>query len=119
MRLQKALLMITLAGFVATTTGCETMGESAGLGAVIGAGLGAVVGGDGDRLEGAAIGAVLGAAAGAVVHDVRRVRAEKTRTAEETAELYDYTPSQGESMVLEESRIEPGTVRRPEQRLYR
>jgi hypothetical protein len=110
----RTMLSILLVGCVAAgTTGCQSTGEAAGLGALIGAGVGAAIGATNDEAAaGAIIGAGLGAAAGAVAHDVRKTRATKYRSAEDTARIYEYTPSEGESLVLEEARIYPGTVQR-------
>lgn len=108
MTLRNGLSVITISALALGVTGCKTTGENAGLGALIGAGVGAAIGaGSDEAATGAIIGAVVGAASGAIASDVRKTRAEKKRTAEETAEVYSYTPSQGQSLVLEESRIEP------------
>lgn len=96
-------------------TGCQTTGESAGLGALIGAGAGALIGASGgNAAEGAIIGAAVGAAAGAITHDVRETRAEKYRTAEATYETYNYEPtvSRGESLNFEDAKLSPSVVRR-------
>ena len=48
--------------------GCETYGESAGLGALIGSGAGAIIGNQsGHAGQGALIGAVVGGAAGLII----------------------------------------------------
>jgi len=111
-KLGAAALVVTLA---VGTTGCETTGESAGLGALIGAGAGAAIGGiagDGKGAAiGAAVGAGLGAATGAVVHDVRKSRAERVVTPEQTAQTYNYQPSSGQSMVFEDSGVDPAVAR--------
>lgn len=98
---------------IATFAGCETTGEAAGLGALIGAGAGAIIGADsGHWAEGAAIGGALGAAGGAVGHDVRKTRAEKTRDAYETHEVYQYESTEGEKMTFEDAQVYPDSARR-------
>ena len=115
---------LTVTTLVAAFTGCETTGESAGLGALIGAGAGAIIGaGSGHAGRGAIIGAALGAASGAITHDVRETRAEKRRTAAETYKRYEYkpidpatitttTPSRSLSLVFENATIVPPSMRR-------
>lgn len=99
--------------FVATITGCETTGESIGLGAVIGATAGAIIGNQsGSQGEGAAIGAVLGGITGAIVNDVQKTNAKKQRSASETVIEYNYTPAQGESMIFEMSGVTPTAIQR-------
>lgn len=89
--------------------GCETYGQSAGLGAALGAGTGAVIGHQSGRaLEGAAIGAIVGGLAGLVVHDVK---ARRTRSAQETAQEYQYVPAQGEKLALERVDVMPANTR--------
>lgn len=100
----------------ALATGCNTTGESAGLGALIGAGAGAVIGGiagEGEgALIGAAVGAGVGAAGGAIAHEVRTSRAERIQTPQQTAEEYRYTPSAGQSLVFEDASVTPAIARR-------
>ncbi|MFP6584946.1 MAG: glycine zipper domain-containing protein [Candidatus Hydrogenedentota bacterium] len=99
--------------FVATVTGCETTGESAGFGAVLGATAGAIIGNQsGNAGEGALIGAVLGGLGGAIVKDVQKTNAEKRLSASETVIEYNYTPSQGESMIFEMSGVTPTAIPR-------
>lgn len=115
---------VTVAAIAVTFTGCETTGESVGLGALIGAGAGAIIGADsGEAGTGAIIGAIVGAAGGAITHDVRETRAEKRRTAAETYERYKYepidpvtttttTPTRSLSLVFEDATIVPPSMRR-------
>ncbi len=58
--MHKKFIAITLAALV--LAGCNTMGESAGLGAGVGAGVAMATGGD------PVVGAVIGAGAGALCH---------------------------------------------------
>lgn len=101
---------------VAGMTGCQTYGESAGLGGLIGAGAGALIGGttggEDGALIGAAVGGALGATGGLIVHDVRRSRAEQVKPAQQTAEVYQYKPSYGQSLVFEEANVRPPVANR-------
>ena len=115
------LSAVVMAASVAGLTGCETTGESAGLGALIGAGAGAIIGAhSGNAAAGAIIGAALGGAGGAISHDVRETRAEKRRTASETYARYNYepvetvttTPSRSLSLVFEDASVVPSAIRR-------
>ena len=89
--------------------GCETMGESAGLGGALGAGAGAIIGHQsGHTVEGALIGAAVGALAGIVVHDIK---AHQVRNAQQTAAQYNYAPAQGVKIVGESGACSPGVIR--------
>lgn len=58
--MRKKFIALVLSGLV--LAGCDTLGESAGMGALLGAGVAGVTGGD------MATGAVIGAGAGALCH---------------------------------------------------
>ncbi|MBL1434826.1 MAG: hypothetical protein COB08_001315 [Rhodobacteraceae bacterium] len=58
--MRKKIAVLILAGF--TLAGCNTVGESAGMGALLGAGVASATGGN------MATGALIGGAAGAVCH---------------------------------------------------
>ena len=58
--MRKKLIVLMLSGLV--LTGCDTLGESAGMGALLGAGVAGATGGN------MATGAVIGGAAGAACH---------------------------------------------------
>lgn len=109
-----ANLLISL-GLVVTTifaAGCETTGESATAGAVLGAAAGAVVGHQTGRAgEGALIGAAVGGLSGWLIHDAV---ARKERDAQTTAQTYNYQPAQGEMLTFENATVLPATVRRGE-----
>jgi hypothetical protein len=91
-------------------TGCQTYGESAATGGLLGSALGAIIGHQsGHQGEGAIIGAVLGGMTGLVVHDVQ---AQQTRGGAETAEEYGYEARQGEVLELEYARVLPSVVAR-------
>ena len=105
-----AVSALSLALVVILAAGCETVPRGAGLGGALGAGTGAVIGHQrGRAIEGAVIGGVVGAAAGAIASDIR---AQRTRTAQETAQAYEYRPAQGEVLELEHVRVLPSQVRR-------
>ena len=110
MRNMKNWLMLVMVLVVALAmVGCETYGQSAGLGAALGAGTGAIIGNQsGHAAEGALIGAVVGGLAGLVVHDIK---AQKQRSAQETAQEYQYVPAQGEKLQLERVDVMPPSVR--------
>jgi len=89
--------------------GCQTYGESAGLGGALGAGAGAIIGHQsGHTVEGALIGGALGAGTGMLVH---KVKVDRARSREQTAQAYNYQPAQGEMLTLERSEVLPATVR--------
>ncbi len=90
--------------------GCQTYGEAGALGAALGAGTGAIIGHQsGHAGEGALIGAALGGLTGLIAHDIK---AHKERDATGTATEYEYQPSQGEMLTLENAQALPSTVRR-------
>ena len=104
------LLFVAVITLAIVHLGCETTGQSAGLGALIGGGAGAVIGNQsGHALEGAAIGAAAGALTGVVVH---KIQARRARTAEETAQQYSYTPTQGLKLQMERSEVMPNPTSR-------
>lgn len=110
-RLKHIIACGLVLGMGVSLTGCETTGESAGLGAVIGGAAGAIIGNQsGNKEEGALIGAVIGGFSGAIVHDVQKANTEKRMTAEETVIEYNYQPTQGESLVFENSSIDPESI---------
>ncbi|MEA3364956.1 MAG: hypothetical protein U9Q79_04880 [Candidatus Hydrogenedentes bacterium] len=105
-----AVAALALAVVVILAMGCQTVPRGAGLGGALGAGTGAIIGAQsGHAGEGAAIGAVVGAATGAIASDIR---ARRTKTAQETAQTYDYQPSQGEVLKLESVSVLPSQVKR-------
>jgi gas vesicle protein len=101
-----AVVLTVSVGLVAM--GCETMGESAGLGGALGAGAGAIIGHQsGHTVEGALIGAAVGALAGIVIHDIK---AHQVRDAQQTAAQYNYAPAQGVKIVGESGSCNPVTI---------
>jgi hypothetical protein len=100
-----ALLAIAL---VMAFVGCETSGQSAALGAGLGAAAGGLIGSrSGEAAEGALIGAAAGAITGLAAHDIR---SNVVRRREETAQRYNYNPSQGELLQLESAQVLPSVV---------
>lgn len=94
--------------------GCETYGQSAGLGAALGAGAGAIIGNQsGHAGEGAAIGALLGGATGLIWKDIK-VRREERRvaSAQQTMTQYEYKPAQGVKLYPESAQCTPNPVQR-------
>jgi len=89
--------------------GCQSYGQTAGLGALIGAGTGAAIGSaSGEAGAGALIGAAVGGLAGLVAHDVR---ARRVRDQRATASDYAYQPAQGEVLRMENVQAAPSTVK--------
>ncbi len=108
---KKIAFAVLLAAVTVSIAGCATYGESAGLGAVLGAGAGAIIGNQsGHAGEGALIGAAFGTVAGLVAHDsqVRRVESPQRY-----ASHPPHSPSSpAQSLVLEEATVNPSKVRR-------
>jgi hypothetical protein len=89
-------------------SGCETAGQSAGMGAGLGGALGAVIGHQsGHGWEGAAIGAAVGGLAGYAIH---KAKARKVREEAETAQYYQYQPTQGVKVYPPDSAVAPVQV---------
>ncbi len=108
-RITSIIAVLGLA-FVIVVSGCQTVPRGAALGGALGAGTGAIIGNQsGHAGEGALIGGVVGAAAGAIASDIR---ARRTKTPEETAKAYDYQPTQGEMLKLENVSVLPSQIRR-------
>ena len=83
----------------------------------MGAGIGALAGGvvghqSGHGWEGAAIGAALGGLTGLIVHDIK---SRQVKTAQQTAQEYNYQPAQGFKMDMRGGSVSPGTVRQGQQ----
>ena len=110
--------------FCVALMGCQTYGESAGLGAVLGATAGAIIGNQSGHSEGGAVvGAAIGAIGGAIVHDVNVQREEEmeqhqahrpdpVRHPEPVLTTRPSVPKMTHSLVLEESSVLPSRVRR-------
>jgi len=109
-RIRSGLVVLVSAALV--VAGCQTAGQSAGTGAVVGGLAGGIIGHQsGHALEGALIGAAVGAAAGWAAHKIVKNReSRQAKTADDTADEYNYTPDQGFQMDMREGSISPGTV---------
>jgi hypothetical protein len=104
----KLFVALLAVGSMLGVTGCQTYGESAALGGVLGAGTGAIIGHQSDSAgEGALIGGALGALSGLIAHDVR---ARKQKSAQDTASQYDYQPAQGAMLKMEDAQVMPATI---------
>ncbi len=105
MKVLSCALVLSMAAL--GVVGCQTYGEAAGLGGVLGAGTGALIGGRHHAVEGALIGGALGAVTGLIVHDIK---VKQARSREQTAQVYNYQPAQGEMLTLERAEVLPPSV---------
>ncbi len=106
-RVLATLAVLVISGLV--VAGCETMAQSGALGGVIGAATGAAIGSaSGHAGEGAAIGAGVGILAGLIAHDIKT---RQMKTAQQTAQEYNYVPSQGFKMDVKSGTITPVQVK--------
>jgi hypothetical protein len=106
----KKMLVYLLSCSLLLQTACSSM-SGMQIGALTGAGVGGVVGGLVDTrkpLRGALIGAAIGALAGLAIGYYVDT---KTKNASDTARQYQYTPTQGTMVQIEDVRMEPATVR--------
>jgi len=102
--------LVTVAALV--LVGCETTGQSAGLGALVGGAAGAIIGAQsGNTAEGAAIGAVVGAGIGALVGHVKKKRlASREQVIEEYKSAGAPVPSDP-TVTLEQVTVAPDAVK--------
>ncbi len=107
-------VMLILMAFVSGTSGCVTVSEEhrgaakgAGIGGATGAVAGAVLAGEGSRTKGAIIGGLAGALLGGVIGNYT---VDKKKTAQETSAKYDYKPSSGTVVRIENATTTPVTV---------
>ncbi len=107
-RARKTLSALLCIAIVAL--GCETTGQSAGLGAVLGAGAGAVIGHQsGHTTEGALIGAAVGGLAGWGIH---KIKARRTANAQQTAQQQNYNPASGFKLSMTDgTKVAPVNVK--------
>ncbi|MDH5201811.1 MAG: glycine zipper domain-containing protein [Nitrospirota bacterium] len=110
----KFLSIVILIAFVASLSGCASLTEEhkgattgAAVGAATGAVGGALVAGKGSRTTGAIIGGLVGALVGGAIghyaYDVKRSR-------QETANKYNYQPSMGTMVRIEDVSVVPNAV---------
>ncbi len=112
---RKIVSIIVVVTFLVGTFGCASVPEEhkgaatgAGIGAATGALAGALLGSKGAKTEMAVVGGLLGAlAGGAIGHYVY----DQKRTKDETARRYDYKPSDGTVLRIEEASVSPSTVK--------
>jgi surface antigen len=98
--------------FVSWSVGCSTIMEEyrgtavgAGAGGAVGGIAGAIIGhGTGAVIAGALIGALVGGVVGHFAYDHQRTR-------EQTAKTYNYAPSKGSVLTIENANASPSTVR--------
>lgn len=123
--LQAVVTTIAVIALSAVLAGCETYGESAALGGLIGAASGAIIGHQSDSQgEGAIIGAVVGSAAGAIAKD-QQERRKAERSASGRDSDVDDAPTRprprprprpdefaDETLVLEDITVLPSVVQR-------
>lgn len=112
--MKKILTLITMIAFLWGYLGCATLEEHKGaatgaaVGAAAGTVVGAVAGAKGHKTETAIIGGLVGGLIGGVVghyaYDVRRSR-------EETVQKYNYQPTSGTMIRIEEVSAIPNTLR--------
>ncbi|NLI80246.1 MAG: hypothetical protein GX443_00960 [Deltaproteobacteria bacterium] len=111
-RILSAVVCLILLVVTAGSTGAAQSRRGAGLGAITGGAAGAILGGaiGGDAkgaLIGAAVGAAVGALAGAIIGNYLD---RQERNAMQTAQVYDYQPSQGAMVRVEDVRVEPEVI---------
>ncbi len=105
----KHVIAAVLAVCFILAVGCETTGQSAGLGAVLGGTAGAIIGNQsGHAWQGALIGAAVGGLAG---YAVKKLKDRQTKNAQQTAQENSYTPDQGLKLAYKGGSVSPGTVK--------
>lgn len=110
------IALVTLAAFTFTgLAGCVTVSEEhkgaakgAGYGAAAGAIAGAVLAGEGSRTKGAVLGGLAGALIGGVIGNYT---IDKKQTAEQTAARYNFQPSSGAMVRIENVTAAPTSVK--------
>jgi hypothetical protein len=108
MKAKTAITILVLAVFTTSILGCGTVPEEH-KGAAVGAGAGALAGvllggSTGGRVVGGLIGALVGGAIGHYAYD-------KQKTRDETAKAYNYQPSQGTQVIIENAQVSPQAIR--------
>jgi hypothetical protein len=116
---RRIVSLIVIFSFVIALFGCASVPEEhkgaatgAGIGAATGALAGALLGSKGAKTEMAVLGGVLGALAGGAIG---HYAVDKQRDARQTAQAYNYQPSRGTMVRIENSAALPKTVRQGEQ----
>ncbi len=105
--------IVTLIVFLAAA-GCSAVPEEhqgaakgAGVGAATGALAGAVLAGGGSRVEGALLGGLAGALVGGAIGNYT---IDKEKSADQTAQKYNYQPSEGTKVRIEDTSTTPDSV---------
>jgi outer membrane lipoprotein SlyB len=111
---RKIISMIVVLTFTIGLVSCATIPEEhrgaatgAGIGAVAGATAGALLGAHGAKTEMAVLGGLLGALAGGLIGHYAY---DKKKSEKETAQQYNYQPSQGVMARIENAEAVPKTV---------
>ena len=112
---RKMISVIIIVTFFTGVLGCATFGEEhkgattgAGIGAATGAAAGALLGSKGAKTEMAILGGLAGALAGGLIGHYAH---DQKRTKDETAQKYNYNPSQGKLLRIEDVSVVPATAR--------
>ena len=112
---RKIISIISILTFLTGIFGCATVPEEhqgaatgAGIGAVTGAVAGSLLGAHGAKTEMAIIGGLVGALAGGAIGHYAY---DQKRTNQETAQKYNYNPSQGKMIRIEAVSAVPASAR--------
>jgi hypothetical protein len=112
---RKIISIITILTFLTGVFGCASLPEEhkgaatgAGIGAATGAVAGALLGSKGAKTEMAILGGLAGALAGGLIGHYAY---DQKRTKDETAQKYNYNPSQGKLLRIEAVSVVPATAR--------
>jgi len=111
---RKFISIIAILTFLTGVFGCASLPEEhkgaatgAGVGAATGAVAGALLGSKGSKTEMAILGGLAGALAGGLIGHYAY---DQKRTKDETAKKYNYDPSQGKLIRIEDVSVVPATV---------
>jgi len=111
---RKFISIIAILTFLTGVFGCASLPEEhkgaatgAGVGAATGAVAGALLGSKGSKTEMAILGGLAGALAGGLIGHYAY---DQKRTKDETAKKYNYNPSQGKLIRIEDVSVVPATV---------
>lgn len=107
----RIIAVILCIALILPVAGCTTVEQHPGTatGAGLGAGIGAISGAAiGRSTTGAVVGGLLGALAGGAIGHYAY---DRNRTAQETERVYNYYPTQGNMLNIEEASVVPPVVR--------
>jgi hypothetical protein len=111
---RKIISIIAILTFLTGVFGCASLTEEhkgattgAGIGAATGAVAGALLGSKGAKTEMAILGGLAGALAGGLIGHYAY---DQKRTKDETAQKYNYNPSQGKLLRIEDVSVVPATA---------